>query len=138
MAYEHITSDTQLVNFCDKIRNAPLIGFDTEFVSEDTFQPQLCLVQVATDECRAVIDPLTIGDIRPFWNLLAAPNHETIVHAGREELRFCMRAIGQCPHQIFDLQIAAGFVGLEYPAAYSTLIQRILKKSLSKGETRTD
>ena len=136
--YEHITTDSQLIEYCRRIRNAPQIGFDTEFVSENTFHPQLCLIQVAIDDQRAVIDPLTIKEMGPFWDLLAAPGHETIVHAGREELRFCMRAVGRRPHQLFDLQIAAGLIGLEYPAAYSTLIQKLLNRSLPKGETRTD
>jgi ribonuclease D len=46
--------------------------------------------------------------------------------------------MGQMPHDVFDVQLAAGLVGLEYPAAYGTLISRLLGRSLSKGETRTD
>ena len=36
------------------------------------------------------------------------------------------------------MQLAAGFVGLEYPAAYSTLITRLLNRTLPKAETRTN
>jgi ribonuclease D len=60
------------------------------------------------------------------------------VHSGREEFRFCLLESGQRPAGWFDVQIAAAFVGMEYPAAYNNLISRLLGKSLSKGETRTD
>ena len=42
------------------------------------------------------------------------------------------------PHQLFDTQIAAGLIGLEYPASYGTLLHKLLGRSLSKGETRTN
>lgn len=138
MTYEHIASDNELVQYCDRMKNAAIVGFDTEFVSEDTFQPRLCLVQVAVDGVFAVIDALEIQDMRPFWQWLVRPNQVTVVHAGREELRFCMREIEQLPQKLFDIQIAAALVGLEYPAAYGTLIQKLLGASLQKGETRTD
>ena len=138
MQYDHIDSDQQLREFCDSVAGAQCLGFDTEFVSEDTYRPQLCLIQIAADDRLAVIDPLAIEDVTPFWDLLAQPGHETIVHAGREEFLFCLAAIGRRPTNWFDIQIAAGFVGLEYPAAYNTLISKLVGKSLPKGETRTD
>jgi ribonuclease D len=98
----------------------------------------LCLVQVAIDGRMTILDPLAIGNTAPFWRLLASPGHETIVHSGREEFRFCLAGSGQRPAGWFDVQIAAAFVGLEYPAAYNSLIARLLGKSLAKGETRTD
>lgn len=136
--YEHIDNEQQLREFCEAASEAKCLGFDTEFVSEDTYRPHLCLIQVAADDRLAIIDPLAVGDVTPFWHLLAKPGHETIVHAGREEFRFCLDAIGQRPTNWFDIQIAAGFVGLEYPAAYSTLISKLVGKNLPKGETRTD
>jgi len=136
--YELITTTQQLLDFCASMAAAPSLAFDTEFVSEDSYRPQLCLVQVAVGSRFAIIDPLAVPDLRPFWNLVVAPGHETIVHAGREEFRFCRWATGKRPHQLFDVQLAAGLIGMEYPAAYSNLISRLLGKSLTKGETRTD
>jgi ribonuclease D len=136
--YEHITTSQQLLDFCAFAANATSLAFDTEFVSEDSYRPQLCLVQVAVGSRLAIIDPIAVDDLRPFWNLVVAPGHETIVHAGREEFRFCRWATGKRPNQLFDVQLAAGLIGMEYPAAYSNLISRLLGKSLTKGETRTD
>jgi len=136
--YDHLTEQDQLVDFCRAGANASVIAFDTEFVSEDTYRPELCLIQVAVDGRLAVIDPLTIRDVTPFWELLAAPGHETIVHAGRQEFQFCLGAMNARPSGWFDVQLAAGFVGMEYPAAYGTLIAKLLGESVSKGETRTN
>lgn len=138
MDYVSINSDRELSDFCQDIASAPIIAFDTEFVSEDTYQPELCLVQVAAGGRLAVIDPFEVSNLNPFWELLAAPGKETLVHAGREEFRFCRRAIQRRPHGWFDIQIAAGLIGLEYPASYGTLVGKLLGKSLSKDETRTD
>lgn len=138
MKYEYLSTDQAVREFCQEIAGAPFIAFDTEFVSEDRYYPELCLVQVAAREQLAVLDPLAAPDLTPFWQLLASPGHTTIVHAGREEFRFCRRAIGARPAELFDTQVASGFVGLDYPAAYGTLLQRVLGQSLKKGETRTN
>lgn len=138
MNYDLITTDAQLSAFSEKVTSAQFLGFDTEFVSEYTYHPELCLIQVVTDGDLAVIDPQPIGDVRPFWQALIERDQETIVHAGREEYRFCVRAVGTVPQLWFDVQLAAGMVGLEYPSSYAKLLSRLLGQSLPKGETRTD
>lgn len=138
LKYDHISSADQLAEFCDAISSADTIAFDTEFVSEDTYRPELCLIQVAAAGRLAIIDPLEIGDVTPFWQVLAQAGHKTIVHAGREEFRFCFHEIQARPAGWFDTQLAAAFVGLEYPAAYNTLVSKLLGKTLPKGETRTN
>ena len=138
MDHEHITTDRALARLCADLASAESIAFDTEFVSEHSYRPELCLIQVAAGDRLAVIDPQPLASVRPFWELLAAPGHQTIVHAGREELLFCLGAVGKPPHDLFDVQIAAGLVGYEYPAGYSSLLAKLVGKRLQKGETRTD
>ena len=123
---------------CLELRNVQTIAFDTEFVAEHTFKPQLCLLQVATENHLLAFDPLALGDISQFWELLAEGEHETIVHAGREEMNFCADAVGAYPKRLIDVQIASGLVGSEYPAGYSTLTNKLLGVQTGKGETRTD
>ncbi len=138
MTHDHITTDRELEKFCQDLSNAPTIAFDTEFVSEHTYRPELCLIQVAAGDRLAVIDPQQLRNVDAFWRLLAAPGHETVVHAGREELLFCVGAVGAPPTQLFDVQIAAGLVGFEYPAGYGSLLAKLMGQRLQKGETRTD
>ena len=138
MRHQSITKPEELKALCARLSAAPWVAFDTEFVSEHTYRPVLCLVQVAAPNELAAIDPLACGDLAPFWEMLAAPTHDTIVHAGRQEVVFCLEAIGRPPANLFDVQLAAGMVGHEYPSGYGTLISRLLGKPSSKGETRTD
>jgi len=141
--YRDITSDEQLREYCRELSHAQSIAFDTEFVSEHTYRPVLCLIQVAADGELAVIDPIAIGDVTPFWEAIVAPGHdapghETIVHAGRGELEFCLQAVDRWPERLFDVQIAAALAGAEYPAGLGSLISRFLGQPPPKHETRTD
>ena len=63
MSHETINSPAQLADLCGRLARADRIGIDTEFVSEDTFRPELCLIQVATANDLAVIDPYRCGDL---------------------------------------------------------------------------
>jgi len=136
--YRFISNSNELESYCQSIANSKVVAFDTEFVSEDRFLPELCLVQIAADGNYAVVDTLAVKDLTPFWSLLTDGDRRTIVHAGREEFRFCRRATGKRPQDWYDIQLAAGLVGFDYPASYGSLLSKLLSKVLSKHETRTD
>lgn len=138
MQYEAITTIDELRQFCDELADAPIIAFDTEFVSEDRYRPQLCLIQVAAGDRLAIIDPLTMDSTEPFWKLIVQPNRVVLAHAAREESRFCFRNTGKPIAGLFDTQLAAGFSGLEYPISLGNLVNRLLSKTLAKGESRTN
>jgi ribonuclease D len=138
VSHETITSPAQLADFCERLVRAERIGIDTEFVSEDTFRPELCLVQIATAETLAVIDPYRVRDLTVFWRTLAEGNHITIAHAAREELNFALLACGRPLCNLFDTQIAAGFCSNEFPASYGSVVAKFLDARAAKGEQRTD
>ncbi|MHC4406013.1 MAG: ribonuclease D [Planctomycetota bacterium] len=138
MSYTSVTSDHDLRQFCDQLAGCRRIALDTEFVSERSYRPVLCLAQVATEDGLALVDALAIDDMTPFWHRIAEPGHETIVHAGRGELEFSLRAVGRRPAELFDVQIAAGLVGIEYPAGFRSLLQKVLDAEPETRETRTD
>lgn len=138
MNYESIETQTHLEEFCERIAAQSVIGFDTEFVSEDCYRPELCLLQVAAGDHLAVIDPYAVGDTSVFWELLCTPGRTVVAHAAREEIRFAYHFTGRPIAGLFDTQLAAGFVGIEYPASLGTLVQRLVGVTLPKGETRTN
>src|SRR5262249_11762942 len=107
-------------------------------VGEDTYHPHLCLIQVATEERLILIDPLTVGPLDAFWKLVTDPANLVVVHAGREEVRLCRLWTGQPPGNLFDLQIAAGLVGLAYPLGHGALVNQLLGVQLTKAETLTE
>lgn len=133
-----ITDQAALEQLCQRLQQAPQIGIDTEFVSEDTFHPELCLIQIATAEELAVVDTMAVKDLKPFWDLLTQGDHVTIFHAGREELNFVLRAVDAVPRQMFDVQLASGFCCQEFPSAYGAIVRKYLNHKPRKGEQRTD
>ena len=138
MSYLNIVTDDELQCYCRKLSRAKTIALDTEFVSEHTYRPVLCLIQVWADGELAVIDPITVENVAPFWKAVTASGHETIVHAGRGEMEFCWQAVERWPKKLFDVQLAAALVGAEYPAGLGSLISKFLGRTPPKHETRTD
>lgn len=136
--HESIQTGEELERFCEQIAQESWVGFDTEFVSEDRYRPQLCLLQIAAGDHLAVVDPLTMPETQPFWDLISTPGRTVIAHAAREEIRFCYRFTGKPIAGLFDVQLAAGFVGMEYPASLGTLVSKLEGKTLPKGESRTN
>jgi ribonuclease D len=138
LSEQFITEPMELAECCSYLASCGRFGFDTEFVGEDSYHPRLCLVQVATAERLILIDPLTVGPLDAFWQLVVDPSIQTIVHAGREEVRLCHLWTGKRPGNLFDLQIAAGLVGLNYPIGHGPLVNQLLNIRLSKAETLTE
>src|ERR1700722_4631659 len=109
-----VSRPDELADCCAFLANCTELGFDTEFVGEDTYHPSLCLVQVAAGDRLYLLDPLSVGSLGPFWRLFIDPSRLSIVHAGREEVRLCRIGGGAPPGNLFDLQLAAGLAGPAY------------------------
>jgi ribonuclease D len=135
-----IADATALADCCAHLARCAQVGLDTEFVGEESFHPQLCLIQLATPDALYLIDPFAFAadELRPLWELLVDPTRLLVVHAGREEVRLLHRSIGRMPGSLFDLQIAAGLVGMVYPVGHATLVSEVLRERLAKRETRTE
>ena len=125
-----ISTSSQLQGLVDHLRACGRFGFDTEFVSEDTFEPVLCLVQIATPERLALVDPLAVRDMAPFWDVVCDPSVEVVMHAAGEDLRICQIRAGKLPRRVFDVQMAAGLVGMSYPLSLVNLVGQVLGISL--------
>ncbi|MCA9132587.1 MAG: HRDC domain-containing protein [Planctomycetales bacterium] len=138
MNYSLVTTSQQLPELLEAISSAALVGMDTEFVAEDCFRPDLCLLQISTREAVYIIDPRSIEDLSGVWSLLVDGQRRVVVHAGREEILFAYRATGRSISSLFDVQLALGLLGGEFPASYGKLLQRLLGENVPKGETRTD
>ena len=133
-----VTTPEALADLMEHVRASGRFAFDTEFVSEETFEPVLCLIQVATADRLAVVDPLAVPDLAPFWDAVNDPAIEIVMHAAGEDLRIARFQTGKVPKRVFDVQIAAGLVGFGYPLSLGNLVHQALGATLSGGETRTD
>jgi ribonuclease D len=124
------------------------IAIDTEFVSERRYQALLCLIQVAVPDPTAkhgvrteVLDPLEgDADFSPLARVLPDPAVEVVMHAGRQDVAILRRTLDTEVRNIFDTQVAAGFLGFGNQEGYESLVRKVLNVKLkgSEGFTRWD
>lgn len=132
-----ITTADGLAELIDHLRSAGSFAYDSEFIGEMSYVPKLCLIQVGTPQRVALVDPFAELDLSPLWQLMIDPAVEKVVHAGQQDLEPVYRATSRPAANVFDTQIAAGFVGLTYPAALSKLVAEFTGANLGKGYTFT-
>jgi ribonuclease D len=137
--YPIITDTASLAAFCDRLKDQDFITVDTEFMRENTFWAQLCLVQVAGSEEAVVIDPLAEGlDLSPFFVLMADERVTKVFHAARQDLEIFVKLAGAVPHPLFDTQIAAMVCGYGDQVSYDQLVSRITGHQIDKSSRFTD
>jgi ribonuclease D len=113
------------------------LGLDTEFMPEGRYRPLLCLVQVVVGTDVSVLDPLAGFDSRPLAGVLADPDIEIVVHAGRQDVAILRREWQTDVTNVFDTQVAAGFAGFSAQAGYNGLLHDALRIRLSKTASFT-
>ncbi len=135
-----ITKSDDLKALVDRLSSHPFVAVDTEFMRENTYWPDLCLIQVASPDEAAAIDPKAEGiDLQPLLDLFVA-NEDIlkVFHAGGQDLEIIHNLTGKVPHPLFDTQIAAMALGHGEQIGYSNLIESLLGHSLDKGARFTD
>lgn len=122
----------------ESLRTATWIGFDTEFVGEKTYIPNLCLLQIVSDNHIYLVDTIKVKQLDAFLDIVKDPAVLKITHAGDNDYRLLYTLYGVVPQSTFDTQIAAGFVGYNYPAGFSRIVERELRITLAKSHTVAD
>lgn len=133
-----INTPPALESLCARLRDVDWIALDTEFMRERTYYPQLCLVQVATPELVACVDPLALPQLDPLLDLLADTRITKVLHAARQDLEIFFNLTQQVPTPVFDTQLAASFAGFPGQIGYANLVESLLGVRLEKGHTRAD
>lgn len=135
-----ITDSKALADLCARLAKAPFVTVDTEFMRENTYWPDLCLIQIADSHEAAAIDPKAPGlDLAPLLDLLV-DNEEVlkVFHAGGQDLEIVHNLTGKTPHPLFDTQVAAMALGMGEQIGYQNLVETMLKVKVDKGARFTD
>jgi ribonuclease D len=133
-----IETDAALAELCTHLREQPFVAVDTEFHRERTYYAHLALVQVASSERVACIDPLSGIDLAPLDALMLDDSVLKVVHAGRQDLEVFFDRTGRIPAPVFDTQIAASLLGRGDQIGYAALVSQVTGHKLDKLHGRTD
>ncbi|WP_033073660.1 ribonuclease D [Sphingopyxis sp. MWB1] len=135
-----IETSAALAEFCDLIKDSDFIAVDTEFMRENTFWPELCLIQVADAHHAAAIDPMVDGiDLSPLLDLIVDnENILKVFHAGGQDVEIIFNLTGKTPQPIFDTQVGQMALGQAEQVGYSNLVDSWLGVQLDKGARFTD
>ena len=136
--YTLIETSEDLQNFYEINKNVEWLALDTEFIGERRFETLLCLIQVATPNGYYLIDPIKISELKPFLALVEDEKILKLTHAGENDYRLLNLYWGTIPKNLFDTQIASGFVGHGYPTSYGKLVEKELGVAIDKGYAATD
>jgi ribonuclease D len=135
-----VTDSQTLADLCARLANSPYVAVDTEFMRENSYWPELCLIQIADDNEAAAIDPKAPGiDMTPLLDLMVE-NHDVlkVFHAGGQDLEIVHNLTGKTPYPLFDTQIAAMALGMGEQVGYSNLVESWTGVKLDKGARFTD
>ena len=138
--HELITDTDTLRDLCERLATSDFVAVDTEFMRENTYWPELCLVQIGDQKEAAAIDPLADGiDLTPLWDLLCE-NEDVlkVFHAGGQDVEIVYNFTGKTPHPIFDTQIAMMAVSQSEQIGYANLVESWLNITIDKGARFTD
>lgn len=135
-----IEDSETLARLCGRLAQCDFVAVDTEFMRENTYWPDLCLVQIGSREEAAAIDPKAPGiDLSPLLELMV-DNEEVlkVFHAGGQDVEIVHNMTGRTPHPIFDTQVAAMALGMGEQVGYANLVDSMLGNQVDKGARFTD
>ncbi len=135
-----ITTTEALSDLCARLAKSDFVAVDTEFMRENTYWPELCLVQIANTEEAAAIDPMAPGiDLTPLLDLMCE-NEDVlkVFHAGGQDVEIIVNLTGKTPHPIFDTQIAMMAISQSEQIGYANLVETWVGVTIDKGARFTD
>lgn len=135
---QYIDTPDQLAKLCEQIKKEPWLALDTEFLREKTYYPKFCLLQIATPEWVACIDPIALPKLDDLFEAIYNPAIVKVFHSCRQDLEIFHQWTGKLPGPIFDTQIAAPLLGFQDNPGYAMLVSSLLSVNLNKAHTRAD
>ncbi len=133
-----IDTPQALLSLCARLKEHAWIALDTEFMRERTYYPRLCLLQVATPEIVACVDPLALKSLAPLLDVIYDPHVTKVLHAAYQDLEIFYLLRGEPPRPVFDTQVAASLLGFGEQVGYANLVRQVLGVELTKAHSRSD
>ena len=126
-----IDTSRALLNFIEEIRDEKILAVDLEADSFHCYTAKVCLIQIATPQQMALIDPLRLPDLLPIKELFENPGVRKIFHAADYDVRCLHRDFGIEISNIFDTMIGCKLLG-EKHLGLADLLQEHFNVELDK------
>ena len=135
-----ISNFIELQELCQQLSAAKEIAFDTEFIRESTFFPQLEIIQIATREAAWLIDVQAFNkkELKPLADVFANPNILKIVHAAHGDQECLITAMDVLAAPLFDTAVGASLCGLGDSIGLANLMKSVLGIDHPKAYARTN
>lgn len=124
--------------FIERASSSSFLAIDTEFLREKTYYAKLCLLQIATENEVAIIDPFKVGSLTPLAALFEDEAIVKVFHACDQDIEILYHEIGVAPKPLFDTQVAAALLGHPKQVGYGALVHSICGVTLKKADSFTD
>lgn len=134
----YIETQRQLEDFIRAISDSEFITIDTEFLHEKTYYPQLCLIQIASENAMAIIDPLAQLDLDTLLPVLTKEDVLKVFHAGDQDRIILFQLLGTPVRPVFDLQRAVLLLGLSQQMSLVAIVRHYCDVYLKKAESFSD
>lgn len=135
---QYINRPEQLPELCKQIQQAAWLALDTEFLREKTYYPKFCLLQIATPDWVACVDPIALPNLDILFEAIYNPAIVKVFHSCHQDLEIFFQLTGKLPEPIFDTQLAAPLLGFQDNPGYAMLVSSLLNINLTKAHTRAD
>jgi ribonuclease D len=136
---EQVTALTRL------LLPSPILALDTEFLLFPSYRSSLQVLQIASPSVIAAVDCQLLMRSDAFRSFIESILPKTLIlHSAKGDMEvlydLCQR-LGlhtRIPHDVFDTQIAAAYVGYGSMIGYARLLNDMYGVSMNKSQTMTD
>lgn len=136
-SYLMIDSISKLEKFAGRLEQQKIIGVDLEADSMYHFKEKVCLIQIATRNTTAVIDPLQINNLSVLKPVFRRADIQKIFHGADYDVRSLYRDFKISVNNLFDTELACRFLGYQESGLEAVLKKRF-KVHLNKKYQRKD
>lgn len=136
---QFVQSNHDLENLCLKLAKEEFVCVDLEFMRQHTYFAKLCLIQIASQNDEAIIDPLVEDiNLQPFFDLMQNEKVIKVFHSARQDIEIIYNLTSKIPTPLFDTQIAAMVAGYGESISYEHLVNHILHINIDKSSRLSD
>lgn len=127
-----ITRQAEWEEVGSRFLKEPRLAVDMEADGFHHYPDRVCLIQLATPQHKALLDPLAVEDLSLLGKIFREPGIEKVFHSADYDLRSLERDFGFRVCNLFDTAVGAKFLGLAH-GGLGKVLQELLGICIDKS-----